>query len=402
MDIGDIILGEEIAKGGEGSILKIKGREDIVAKRLFKPAEKAAKIKAMIANRPEDPTRKYQHISIAWPIRELPRDPRSKNRQEPIGFIMPSIDRRETFTLFKLYNPRNRRDTHLNFTWEYLPRISLNLTTIVAELHRKGYVIGDLNESNFLVTKQALVTLVDCDSIQVPKPQSSGPNYFLCTVGKPEFTPPELQGRDFSQVVRTPNDDNFGLAVLIFLILMEGWHPFAAVWRGPGMAPSLQDNIQQGKFAYAGQWKQLRPPYAPPLSILPPEIQRLMQECFIGQRRWLLRSAQRPTAERWKQALYEASQHLSYCDVNPSHVYSDHLARCPWCERMALGLSDPFPRPLHSTQPPSDKPNAPVPLSEVRPTASRTRKKPPSFAHRTSPDGQPGARSHPPTRHPKG
>jgi DNA-binding helix-hairpin-helix protein with protein kinase domain len=62
------------------------------------------------------------------------------------------------------------------------------------------------------------VSLIDCDSFQI----SSHGRYFLCEVGVPLYTPPELQEKEFKHVVRTPNHDNFGLAVLLFHLLFMG------------------------------------------------------------------------------------------------------------------------------------------------------------------------------------
>ena len=62
-------------------------------------------------------------------------------------------------------------------------------------------------------------------------------SYYRCPVGKPEFTPPELQGRLFAHLDRAPEHDLFGLAVLIFQLLMEGTHPFAGVFLGHGGRP---------------------------------------------------------------------------------------------------------------------------------------------------------------------
>ena len=56
-------------------------------------------------------------------------------------------------------------------------------------LHERGYVVGDVNESNILVNRGALVTLIDTDSFQV----RSAEQVYRCRVGKPEYTPPELQ-----------------------------------------------------------------------------------------------------------------------------------------------------------------------------------------------------------------
>ena len=69
------------------------------------------------------------------------------------------------------------------------------------------------------------MSLIDCDSMQV----RAGGKVFHCTVAKGEYLAPELQGKDLATTDRTPESDNFALAVLLFLMLMEG---DASVQRG--------------------------------------------------------------------------------------------------------------------------------------------------------------------------
>jgi DNA-binding helix-hairpin-helix protein with protein kinase domain len=231
----NLILDPELAAGGEGKIYRVIEERNSVAKVYHKPKpEHAAKLHSMLSDPPHDPTReKWRHYSIAWPTEGL-----FDVQRNCVGFLMPYIDRANSVPLLKVYNPQHRRKTVPGFTWEYLLRTAKNLASVVAALHEKGYAVGDLNESNILVTRTALVTLVDCDSIQVPQgntwifrflrqlplprlPRLPWNKVFRCPVGKPEYTPPELQGCNFSEVDRTPDHDNFGLAVLIFLLLME-------------------------------------------------------------------------------------------------------------------------------------------------------------------------------------
>jgi DNA-binding helix-hairpin-helix protein with protein kinase domain len=341
----DFELGPELAVGGEGRIYAIKGHSKRVAKIFHRPSsEKAAKLSAMLAHPPHDPTlKKRGHISIAWPTALI-----LNAKGECVGFTMPYIERSKSFPLLKIYNPRDRQRMELNFTWEYLLYVAHNLAYLLAELHASGYVIGDLNESNILVTVNAEVTLVDCDSIQVPKERQlweafmfRPKQYFRCTVGKPEYTAPELQGRRFSEVNRTPDHDNFALAVIIFLLLMEGRHPYAGVWQGKGEPPTLEQSMRSRDFPYGDSGRLIPPKRALPLYTLPPHLQTLMLECF-GPRSWLLWFQQRPTAYTWKRALENIEGLLVHCPKNYSHIYSEHLNSCPWCERMQLGLPDPF------------------------------------------------------------
>lgn len=351
-------LGREIDAGGEGKIYTVVGEPDLVAKIYHKySSERAAKLEYMLANPPSDPTRFQGHISIAWP-RERVFDSAGRC----MGFLMPYIDTTNSFPLLKLYNPKDRRETMPGFTWLYLLRAARNFASVLQSLHDKGYVVGDLNESNILVTSTALVTLVDCDSIQVRNDQQ----IFLCPVGKPEYTPPELQGRNFSQVERTPSHDNFGLAILAFLLLMEGRHPFTGIWRGSSAPPTLEENIRTRNFPYLGNSQLLPPKNAVPFDILPRSLQRLMRRSLTWRSRFGLFFSRRPSARAWFRALRKLEQQLAICSVNRQHIYSNHLSHCPWCERVRLGIPDPFPLLRYSTQLPPGRATARLPRPQSR------------------------------------
>jgi DNA-binding helix-hairpin-helix protein with protein kinase domain len=250
---------------------------------------------------------------------------------------MPAVDLRTSVPMFRLYNPRDRLQTWPGFTWDYLLRTAANLAGTVRALHGAGYVVGDLNESNVLVTNTALTTLVDCDSMQAP---SGTGRVYRCLVGKAEYTPPELQGRDFGSVDRSPSHDAFGLGVLVCLLLMEGVHPFQGIWRGGGTPPVVAQHIRDGNFALTAGGRLAPPPYALPVETLPPVVQALVRRCFLDGHR---RPAARPSAAEWQRALAEAQRRLTRCPTNRCHVFSRHLAACPWCERVRRGLPDPFP-----------------------------------------------------------
>ena len=132
-----------------------------------------------------------------------------------------------------------------------------DLAAAVGALHLRGYVIGDVNESNILVTESALVTLVDTDSFQVRDPQTG--LVYRCPVGTPQFTPPELQNKTFAHVDRMPEHDAFGLAVLIFQLLMEGAHPYAGRYTGPGDPPPYEVRISLGHFPHGNKSQPLLP-----------------------------------------------------------------------------------------------------------------------------------------------
>jgi serine/threonine protein kinase len=342
-----VILGNRLGAGGEAEIFEVASRSELVAKVYHHPsAERAAKLQAMIASAPSDPTSAQGHVSICWPTSLL-----FDQRKVCVGFLMHRVDFSTSVPLFSLYNPKDRQQVALAFTWEYLLRTAINIASTVDAIHTRGYVIGDLNESNLLVANTALVTLVDCDSMQVPQPGTG--MFFRCPVGKPEFTAPELQGCEFARVDRSASHDNFGLAVLVFMLLMEGTHPYAGVWQSVGDPPPLEERIRRGDSPYLGS-SRVRPMLAaPPFEILPPSIQGLFRHCFQNGH---TNPSSRPGPREWRDCLAQAEKTLTTCNVNRRHVFSGHRQSCPWCERRTLLQGfDPFPekaqqQPLRATQ----------------------------------------------------
>lgn len=329
--------GNTLGVGGEARIYLVPGERGLAAKVYHRPtAEHAAKLTAMLANPPEDPTALQGHASIAWPSELLLS---SLDREQVAGFLMPLV--KGTSPIIDFYNPKTRRREHPLFNYLYLLRTARNLAGCAAALHARGYVIGDINESNILLSDTALVTLVDTDSFQVHD-TANGKTY-RCRVGKPEFTPPELQTVTFAHQDRLPEHDCFGLGVLIFQLLMEGTHPFAGRHFGPGEPPSLEQRIAAGHFPYARASGPTQLPMraAPPFESLHPALRDLFVRCFIEGHS---QPGIRPNAATWQNTLEQAEGELATCVQNEQHRYSSHLSSCPWCERQRFlrGL-DPFP-----------------------------------------------------------
>jgi DNA-binding helix-hairpin-helix protein with protein kinase domain len=326
-----------LGRGGEACVYAVPSDENLVAKIYHKPVvTHAQKLQAMLAKPPENPTANLEHISIAWPRELLQAADGSGN---VIGFLMPRI--RGMRPIMDFYNPGTRRQNCPLFNYQYLLRTARNLAAAFAALHASEYCIGDVNESNILVSDTALVTLVDTDSFQVHDSEQN--IVYRCSVGKAEYTPPELQNKTFAQYDRDSSHDLFGLAVLIFQLLMEGTHPFSGIFQGVFDPPAYEARIIDGHFTYC-QKRQVpyRPtPIAPPWEMLHPSLRDLFVRCFEdGHHNPQLR----PSAQTWLSAVAVAEESLVTCAVNPQHFYDNHLQQCPWCERaLRLGGRDPFP-----------------------------------------------------------
>src|SRR5947207_1249159 len=162
-----VTCGQQLGSGGEGSIYRLLEDPNLVAKVYHKlTPEQGDKVKMMLVNRPKDYTRDQGHYSLAWPE---PNGRLFNAHDKFVGFVMPYIDFSTSYPLLKLYNPQDRKQVLPTFTWQYLLRTAKNLAVVVDSLHQRGYVVGDLNESNILVSGGAQVTFVDCDSMQVPR-----------------------------------------------------------------------------------------------------------------------------------------------------------------------------------------------------------------------------------------
>ncbi len=334
-----IVLSEKflLGAGGEAKVYALPSDAALVAKIYHRPdPARARKLAAMLLNPPEDPDAVSGQLSIAWPLDLVCETP----SRSVAGFVMPRVQNRAP--VFSFYNPSTRRTTFPLSNYFYLHRTARNLASAVSALHGRGYVIGDVNESNILVTETALVTLVDTDSFQVRDPRTG--EVFHCPVGKMEFTPPELQGQTFAEIERKPEHDLFGLGVLIFQLLMEGTHPFAGIYTGSGDPPAYDERIREGHFVYGSRPLPYKPmPFAPPYPLVHSRLQRLFSRCFDDGHET---PALRPSASEWRDALSEAEASLLTCRVNPQHRYGEVFSACPWCERaLRLGGRDPFPSP---------------------------------------------------------
>lgn len=320
-----IIKGRDdlLGRGGQGRIFKVPQSPDLVAKIYHKPSTHRRKVEAMYENPPKDKATPG-HISLAWPV-DLLLNADSRNGFR--GYLMKRID--NAVELHQVANPRSRKMTFPHFNHKYLHITASNIASAFAAAHAKGYIVGDVKDQNVLVNDQALVTLIDTDSFQVPNKSTGG--VYRCTVGTPEFTPPELQERKFSRLNRKAEHDLFGLGVLIFQLIMGGFHPFNGVPDKSAEHWTPGQRISRGNFAFGRQQSPLKiSPIAPSLSILHPKLRDLFTRCFEeGAGRPVLR----PSAAEWKSALIQAASELISCSRDKDHLFGNHLKSCPWCKR---------------------------------------------------------------------
>ncbi|VIO69530.1 hypothetical protein CI1B_27360 [Bradyrhizobium ivorense] len=324
-------LGKLLGRGGEGAVFEIVGKPDLVAK-IYHPdkaRERQDKIAAMVASGMQNKV-----SNAAFPIAPL-----FEGAGIFAGFTMLRIGKQKP--IHQLYSPASRRNEFPDADYRLLVRTALNIAKAVAAVHAAGCVIGDLNHSGILVGADATATLIDCDSFQFSREGRT----FLCAVGVPDYTPPELQGKSLENIHRTPNHDAFGLSVAIFSLLFLGRHPFSGRYLGRGDMPE-ERAIAEYRFAYSTEKSRTQtepPPFAPTLSYIPREMASAFEMCFgPGGAHGC-----RPKAADWIALLQRAESQLVKCAAKAGHFHFSAAPNCPWCglEKAIPGFVA-FPSPL--------------------------------------------------------
>jgi len=368
-----INLGTKLGEGGEAAVFLLNGEPDKVVK-IFKPEKFAyyePRLKEMVVHPPEDQTRKLTppHVSIAWAERMV------YDNKQFVGYIMPLVGKAPD--IFRIYSPKLRNQDYPNFDWRMLHHTACNLAIAVNAYHAAGYVIGDLNSKNVKVHSNAMVTMVDTDSIQV---KTAAGQILRCPVGVAEYTSPEMQGLDFKSVDRDKYHDAFALSVMIFQLLMEGYHPFSGIPTRPN--PQVTDPanlycIKNGIYPYDPQNGWFSPPkFAPDYACLHPEVRALFDRCF--KKASPNTRTNRPLPLDWYHALSKAESELKQCQNK--HYYLPSYGQCPWCKREAALGPRPKPKPKtvvkttqQQNQLPVQKPlNNPVTTSQQSYSQSKT------------------------------
>ena len=358
---------DELGRGGEGAVYSLQSHPDLVAKIYHSNRRTDAvinKLDVMINYPPRTEDDLTGHLFVAWP-RHLVYDTAS----DVIGFLMPKVEK--THSLFEYYNPALRRRHAPQIHYANLCSVAKSLATALDRLHGSGYVVGDINESNAYITENEHVTLIDADSFQVTDYQTTPPTIYRCLVGKPEYTPPELQGISFAQIDRNIHHDRFALAVVIYQLLMEGTHPFRGRYTGAGEPPKVESCISSGFFLHSARRRvPLRPmPAAVEWDTLHEDIRALFRKCFDDGHS---DPQARPAPREWVDALDEAMRDLKQCARNASHWYFDKQASsgapCTWCDRVGNIGIESFPEhpgaqifipPASQHQPPAIPPVSP-------------------------------------------
>jgi len=303
---GVLLPGRPLGRGGEGEVFALADGSPRAIKIYASPdAAREAKVRSMAA----------AGLTGRCPGVAFPAEPAYAADGSFAGFVMPLVE--DGHLIHELFSPGSRRREFPRADWRFLVRTAVNLARVIDRVHEAGAIVGDINGSGVLVSPRAVVSLIDADSFQWG---SEHP----CRVGVPEYTAPELQGRNLNGLIRTVQHDAFGLAVLVFQLMFLGRHPHAGVPKGRELP--LIDAIGQNCFGYSRiQSVRLTPPRGTLLlTDLPLGLAALFERAFAG-------LGPRPLPREWVAELRDLEQAIIACDRKDGHYRSAAASDCPWC-----------------------------------------------------------------------
>ena len=156
----------------------------------------------------------------------------------------------------------------LDYNWMFNLQVALNLAKAVAYLHSRNCIVGDLNCKNIMVSPGGLITMLDNDSFDLLDTVSG--MHFRCCAGTQDYLAPELQGRNLRSpgAVFSKHSDNFALAIHIFQLLMNNFHPFTGknlvVIRDSTSTNQRLDHLVNGKCPFIHNYADLTVPIGAP------------------------------------------------------------------------------------------------------------------------------------------
>lgn len=302
-----IKLGKQLAKGGEAFIILVDDMPDKVA-RIYK--------KNMLDHKKENKIKEMVKISfsisdVTWPQEEeLIYD---GNRQL-VGYLMNKIDGVEVGEFLSNLQAKEKQDIATGTSKQIAVLRSLQrmvafcekIATKMESLHDKKIIFADINPCNIMIDEKNYAPyFIDTDSYQFDN--------FITEVSTGGYLAPEIDSDYLLTQPRTLEHEYFALAVLFFILINQGCHPFSL-----GIAPkNLQDkaNDTESKVKllnFVLEADQTDPKYydnkvyekpaKKPLIIwglMPESLRKLFVRAFA-------KPAQaRPTAPEWTKALGE-------------------------------------------------------------------------------------------------
>src|SRR5262245_11147068 len=329
-----LTLDKELRSGGAGSIHRIAGSPDLVAK-IYHPQvdhtiyeRKVAAMINLVPDLPDISEGGARGVQIAWP-RFLLRN----ERRRFVGFAMPVIDFAASIEIEWVLQERQARAQRLPTGLGAKMTIAANLASVIAELHHLGHYVVDLKPVNLRFYRRSMhIAMLDCDgfSIKGAGERVSAPQY------TPEYLAPEFvqPGTAADLSSNEESQDRFALAVIVFQLLNFGIHPFTGRPTSDRIPTDIPGRIARRCYAYGLRAsREMAPNPASGHAAMPLELRNLFDRAFSAT------GLSRPSADDWVDGLRAYGRRstglLVACRANAGHQHFAGLS-CAACAREGL------------------------------------------------------------------
>jgi len=257
-----VLLKLPVGAGGVGEA-RLHGTNQTVLGKVFFEELPFQKLEYLIAH-PVVPSR--SGYRFAWPI-DIGLHPVSN---EPVCFFMTRAEDAVDFEAIC-------KAGHW-LPLKFLYRVAHHHACSLFDLEQANIHRGDM--PNSMVHQDGSITEIDLDSVQITRPDAN----FTCGWVKHSTIPPELIrffANDRKDFITTSEHDRWSFAVMLWMLLNGGEHPFACRWLGAGGRPPLLERIERGLWPHSS----LHPEVAPrrgskSLSDFDPELAYLFRRTF--------------------------------------------------------------------------------------------------------------------------
>lgn len=174
-------------------------------------------------------SRKIKHKGLCWPI-DILRD----NADNFIGYLLPEAEGNPLH--LSIFKRARLQQLFPSWTKIDLCDLALNILEQIKYLHSCNILLGCINPAAIRIVDKDHVFFLDTDNFQIEG--------FPTLVHNLTFTPPELLGRKI--YLCTKENDNYGVALLLFMLLMPGKLPYTL---GNGKTP--EERILNSRFSFS-------------------------------------------------------------------------------------------------------------------------------------------------------
>ena len=326
------VLGEKLAEGGQGLVLRIEGQPRLLLKisRLKDPDPKALAWRCQLDKLRYLPIEDLQMADgspfpLATP-KALLTGPRPGYVMELMDGLVPLGELLETSQQALLEG-----DGRCGFvrTGGLKRRMALlaRLARVLAKLHGMGIAHGDLSPNNVFVSssrEHAQVWLIDCDNLTYAVGNSS------LQIHTPDYGAPELLRGALGISTYT---DIWSFAVMAFQLLTL-LHPLKSGFLAD-CDPEIEDRALRGELPWIDHPvddSNRAEAGVPRDWVLTPALQTLFERCFNA---GLSDAAQRPLMAEWAEAFEAAHALLVRCEHEDcaSSFFWNKALNCPFCEQ---------------------------------------------------------------------